>query len=313
MIQVSNSAPQIYALALKSNSCVYFKYRETHLLLRKMKNSYFFKILKIDLTEGKSFVEEYDKKIARLFLGGKGLGSYLLYQNTKKGFLPLSDENPLIIVTGPLTGTSAPTSGRFGIITKSPKTGIYLDTYCGGFFGKNLKYAGFDALIINGKHKTPTILLIENETVNFIPANYLLGKTTSEASLILKQKYAGFESIVIGPAGEKQNPLASIFNDTRCCGRGGAGAVMGFKNLKAVLIKGNKTIKVFNPDEFQRYVWVALRSLRMSSAIYRLHKMGTANILEIINASGALPVKNFQEGFWDKAEKLFGEKWESEI
>jgi aldehyde:ferredoxin oxidoreductase len=278
-----------------------------------MRNSYNFKILNIDLSEKKYFIEEYSEKIAKLLLGGKGLGTYLLYKNTKKGFSPLSPENPLIIVTGPLTGTSAPTSNRFGIITKSPKTNFYLDSYCGGFFGENVKYAGYDAIYIKGKAESPTILKILDEKIEFLPAEDLWGKDTFETNKYLKEKYPEFESIIIGPAGEKLNPISGIFSRTRCAGRGGSGTVMGSKNLKAVLVKGTKSVKVYNGEEFQKYVWIALRCLRMSSPAHRLKKEGTVNILELINASGGLPTRNFQEGQFENADKLFGEKWKNQI
>lgn len=278
-----------------------------------MKNSYNFKILNVDLSDKKYFIEEYSPKIAKLLLGGKGLGTYLLYKNTKKGFSPTSFENPLIIVTGPLTGTSAPTSGRFGIITKSPKTNFYLDSYCGGFFGENVKYAGYDAVYIKGKSEKPLILLIEDENINFLPAEDLWGKDTFSTTKYLKEKFKDFESIIIGPAGEKKNPLAGIFSRTRCAGRGGAGAVMGDKKLKAVLVKGTKGVRVYDSKEFQKYVWIALRSLRMSSSVHRLKKEGTVNILELINAAGGLPTQNFQKGEFEEADKLYGERWKKDI
>ena len=268
------------------------------------------KILYVDLTKQKIWTEQLNENIARLMLGGKGLGSWLLYKNLSPKCDPLSPDNELIFVTGPLTGTTAPTSSRFGVLTKSPATGTYLDAYCGGFFGQKIKYAGYDAIVVKGAAQKPTFIVIENENVKLEDASQIWGKTTFESTNYFTDKFGSdIKTVVIGPAGEKCIPIAGIFSDLRTLGRGGAGAVMGSKNLKAITVRGSGTIKLENKNEFDEAVWVAHRMLRMSSQVKRLTTDGTANILELINATGALPTRNFQSGEFNESEKLTGEYW----
>ncbi len=268
------------------------------------------KILYIDLTKQKFWTEELNEKLTRLMLGGKGLGTWLLYNELPAQCDPLSSDNELIFVTGPLTGTTAPTSSRFGIITKSPATGTYLDAYCGGFFGQKIKYAGYDAMVVKGAALKPSIIVIDDSDIRIEDASQIWGKTTLDSTNYLMDKYgADIKTVVIGPAGERKVPIAGIFSDLRTLGRGGAGAVMGSKNLKAITVRGSGSIQLENQDGFEEAVWVAHRMLRMSSQVKRLTTDGTANILELINATGALPTRNFQSGEFEESEKLTGEYW----
>jgi len=268
------------------------------------------KILYIDLTKNKFWTEKLNEKITRLLLGGKGLGTWLLYNELSVQCDPLSPDNELIFITGPLTGTTAPTSSRFGIVTKSPATGTYLDAYCGGFFGQKIKYAGYDAIVVKGAAQKPTTIMIDNSEIKIEDASQIWGKTTHDSTQYLSEKYgADIKTVVIGPAGERKVPIAGIFSDLRTLGRGGAGAVMGSKNLKAIAVRGSGTIKLENQNEFEEAVWLAHRMLRMSSQVKRLTTDGTANILELINATGALPTRNFQSGEFEESKKLTGEYW----
>ena len=207
----------------------------------------------------------------KLLLGGKGLGAYYLYKDSEPLVDPLSPENPFIFVVGPLTGTNAPTAGRFGVVTKSPATHTFLDSYCGGFFGQTMKFAGYDAIIIEGASRSPVTLVIDDDRIHLEDATELWGMTTLDSTARLKTKYAGFQTAVIGPGGERMCPIAGLFSDERTAGRGGAGAVLGSKKLKGVAIRGTGSVKVYNSAEFDEASWVAYRMLRMSNQINRMN------------------------------------------
>lgn len=272
--------------------------------------SYMNKILRIDLTTGKFTTEKLDEKIMPLVLGGKGLASLILYDELSPHTDALVPEVPLIFAVGPLTGTTAPTAGRLGIFTKSPATNTILDSYCGGFFGQTMKWAGYDAIVMTGKAEKSKALVIDNDKVRLDDANGLWGLGTMAATSELRKKYGDyFKTAVIGPAGERHAPIAGIFCDLRTAGRGGAGAVMGSKNLKGIVVRGTGSVTVHDPDLFQEMVWVANRMLRMSSQIKRMQDHGTANIVELINAAGGLPTRNFQSGQFEGHKELWGETW----
>ena len=274
---------------------------------------YMNKILRVDLTTETIKTETLDEKVMRLVLGGKGLASLILFNELAPRVNPLAPEVPLIFAVGPLTGTTAPTAGRLGVFTKSPATGTILDSYCGGFFGQTMKWAGYDAIVLTGKAKSPKVLVIDNDQVRLEEAGDLWGTGTMAATSKLTDKFGvDFKSAVIGQAGERLAPIAGIFCDLRTAGRGGAGAVMGSKNLKAVAVRGTGTVAVRDPGLFQEMVWVANRMLRMSSQIQRMKDHGTANIVELINAAGGLPTRNFQEGQFEGHQKLWGETWTEE-
>jgi len=150
------------------------------------KRGYMDKILYINLTDGSCKFSPLDEKAAYLLLGGKGLGLWILYKMTRAGINPLSPENLLIFATGPLTGTIAPTSSKLCIVTKSPATGTLLDSYCGGFFASELKFAGFDCIVISGRADEPSIIVIENESVDIKPAKHLWGLNTAETEAAIK-------------------------------------------------------------------------------------------------------------------------------
>jgi len=271
---------------------------------------YMNKLLKIDLTRQSVLSEKLDENVMQHFLGGKGLGTYLLYRGLKAHTAPLSPDNMLILAVGPLTGTNAPTSGRFCVMCKSPATGTISDAYCGGFFGSTLKYAGYDAIVISGAASSPIKIIIDNDNVSLEDASELSGEKVQQTNIALRKKYGeDIQSVVIGPAGERLSPISGMFSGVRTAGRGGVGAVMGSKKLKAIVVRGSKGVVVADREQFEEAVWIAHRALRMSSQIKRLKDIGTANIIKLVNAAGALPTRNFQLGQFDRTDDLSGEIW----
>jgi aldehyde:ferredoxin oxidoreductase len=265
------------------------------------------RILRVNLTTGFIETTPLPEEVIPLILGGKGLGAWLLYTEQAAAVDPLSAENHLIFHTGPLTGTTAPTAGRFGLTTKSPATGTYFDAYCGGYWGNMLKFAGYDALVITGAAQEPVMLVIEGNDVEICPAEGLWGSTISVATEKIKSKLGrDWQSLLIGPPGEALSNLAGIFNESRALARGGVGAVMGSKNLKAIAVRGRGGVRVHDKKQYERSLQLAFRAVRMSGPISMLRKEGTANILEVINVMGALPTRNFQQGQFEKSDEISG-------
>lgn len=269
--------------------------------------SYCDRILRVNLSTGSIRVTGLPLEEMPKILGGKGLGAWLLYAEQEPGIDPLSPDNHLIFHTGPLTGTTAPTAGRFGVTTRSPATGAYCDAYCGGYWGQMLKYAGYDAVVLTGAADTPMLLVIDDDRVSLQSAAGLWGLTVNETTEKIKEEFGDdWQSLVIGLPGEKQRNLAGIFNESRTLARGGVGAVMGSKGLKAIVIRGSGSVRVFDPDQFNRALQLGFRAVRMSSETTLLRQEGTANILEIVNVMGALPTRNFQSGSFNQADAVSG-------
>ncbi len=287
-----------------------------------MDNAFTGKVLEIDLTEKKIEVTDLNMEDAEMFIGGKGLGAKMLWDRTEAGTDPLGPDNPLMFVTGPLTGLSAPTSGRYCVVTKSPLTGIFNDSHCGGFFGPALKKAGYDVLVIVGKSDTPCTVVIKDDEVRIEDASDLWGKTTTETTLAMREKYEDDSLRVasIGPGGEKVVKYAMINIDTHDqkerggqAGRGGAGAVMGAKKLKAVAVKGTGTVGQARPDEFKKASKEAYRITREDDFIPNRTKYGTPIWINPMNEYGILPTKNFQHAVFDEADDISGETMEQDI
>ncbi len=264
------------------------------------------RVLHIDLSKGAIHTSPLPEAMP-LVLGGKGLGAWMLYHGQLARIDPLGPENQLILHTGPLTGTTAPTAGRFGVTTKSPATGTYFDAYCGGYWGQMLKYAGYDALVVTGVSETAVQIVVDNDRVEILPADHLWGTTISEATEQIWEQFGrDYQSLVIGPPGEAQRNVAGIFNESRALARGGVGAVMGAKKLKAIVVRGRQGVRVFDKKRYERALQLAFRAVRMSSETVLLSREGTANILEIIDVMGALPTRNFQRGQFADADQISG-------
>lgn len=265
------------------------------------------KILHVDLTEGSFREESIGDEVYRTFLGGKGLGTYLLLNNTKAGVDPLSEGNALIFAIGPATDTMVWGSSRYGVFTKSPLTGFYTESYAGGKVAEPISRTGYDAVVIRGASKKPVYLEISNGDVEFHDASHIWGKDTYEAEDIIRRevgvKDAGIA--VIGPAGENLVRFAVIENDHwRSIGRTGAGAVMGFKKIKGIAFHGNKEKRVANPDLLRKF-WEEMRNRgKDDPGAKKYREAGTLQIVPLTNKAGAFPTKYWSSGTYDKWQNL---------
>jgi aldehyde:ferredoxin oxidoreductase len=268
------------------------------------------KLLRVDLTKGEWKTEELDQNLAVKFIGGRGLGSKILSDEIDPKVDPFSPNNKLIMATGPLTGTSASAAGRYMVITKSPLTGTIACSNSGGHFGAELKFAGFDLIVFEGKAKEPVYLYVEDGKVEIRDAKALWGKTTHEATdQILSESDMDARVACIGPAGEKLVRYACIINDKhRAAGRSGVGAVMGSKNLKAVAVKGSGSVTIADKDAFRKATLDGLQKIKANAVTSEgLPAYGTCVLVNIINTSGIFPTRNFQQSVFEGAEKISGE------
>lgn len=268
-------------------------------------------IAEVDLKDQRIRIRNFDESFARQFIGGSGMGAYFLLLLTDPATPPLAPEAPLIYMTGPFMGTGIPTSGRHQIIAKSPLTGIFGESDAGGSFGFNLKRAGFDGLIITGKSKEPVILCLDDGEISFMDSRDLWGLDTYETERILKKRFDDKIAVsCIGPAGENCLPIAGIFHDgrhARAAGRCGLGAVMGSKNLKAVIARGSKNIQVADKERLIRSIIDQNALLKEKGAGLTLY--GTSGGMEAAERSGDLPIRNWKQGSWeDEAGSISGQK-----
>lgn len=274
-------------------------------------NGWMGKILRVNLSTRKIFHQKLDENLAKNFLGGRGLGVKVLYDELKPKTNPLSPENKLIFATGPVTGTRAPTSGRYCVVSKSPLTGTIFDSHSGGFWGPELKFAGYDAIIIEGRAEAPVYIWINNETVEICDASEVWGQETHMTTeKLVKETDSNAKVACIGPAGERQVLLAAIINDKhRAAGRGGLGAVMGSKNLKAVVVRGTGRVDVAGEEGFSEIFDESLMVIRKNPITDKsLPTLGTAVLVNLVNEHGMYPTRNFQEGVFEDAEGISGEK-----
>lgn len=264
------------------------------------------KILDVDLASAVVSEAELDRRLAEDYMGGKGFGAKILYDQLPPKCEPLSADNILVFATGPLTGTFAPSSGRFEVCTKSPATGLWLDSNCGGYFGPELKFAGYDMLIIRGKAAKPMLLVIDDNKFELKPAADLWGTDAIATHRRIKDSCGkDFKVACIGPAGEKGVLFAGIISEYRALGRGGAGAVMGSKNLKAIAVRGNGGIPLFDPDIFMKTCRESFNELANSPDTGGgRQKYGTNVILSLMDEVGLHPVRNFQKGKFEGAASV---------
>lgn len=268
-------------------------------------------ILDVNLSTGKISNLEIGEELKKNFLGGKGIAVKLLYDGLTPHTDALSEKNMLIFMTGPLTGTTAPSSGRFCCVSKSPLTNTVFDSHCGGYFGYELKRAGFDGIVIRGKSWSKLFLSIDNGEAQLLDAQEIWGKDTRETEAWANKKLGKKCRVLsIGRAGENLVRFASIIHEGhRALGRGGLGAVMGSKNLKAIAVRGEGKIPIYDIQKFREAARNCYELLaKHPSTGKKLKEYGTPNIVNTVNAVGLLPTRNFQTGFFEDADRISGEE-----
>jgi aldehyde:ferredoxin oxidoreductase len=275
---------------------------------------YMGKYLDVDLTTNKIKEEKLDYQEVKKWIGGKGLGAKILYDSLKPDINPLNPENILLLMTGPLSGTSVQTSGRWTIVTKSPHTGIFVDSHVGGKFGHRLKRSGFDYIMLKGKAVEPVYLEVTSENIDLHSAIVYWGKGNYETESLLQKKHDKSEVCSIGPAGENLVSFANIVTDrTHIAGRGGTGAVMGSKNLKAVVVNGTEKIEAKDPSKFKQLTRKFRKKVRENPGVKHRHEIGTVMWVKMSNDAGFLPTRNFQSGVFEDADQISGERMRDEF
>jgi aldehyde:ferredoxin oxidoreductase len=256
-------------------------------------------------------VEKLDMALAKKFIGGRGLATYLLSGEIDPGIDPLDSANRIIFATGPLTGSRAPAAGRYMVVTKSPLSGTIASSNSGGFWGPELKRAGFDLIIVEGKSEKPCYIYIKDGIVEIRNAEKYWGKLVSEVTDLLVEEAGDPKArvLAIGPAGEKLSMLASIMNDKyRAAGRSGVGAVMGSKNLKAIVVRGTGRMVPAEPEVAKEVLERARKKIQENDVTSKgLPTYGTSVLVNVINEIGIYPTNNFQKSYFEKAEKVSGE------
>jgi aldehyde:ferredoxin oxidoreductase len=268
------------------------------------------RVLRVDLTTGKTRVEPLDEDIAKKYVGGIGLGMRLWLNNSKPGIDPFSPENPLVLALGPISGTMFPTAGNgHAFVSKSPETFGVGEAVAHGTFGAEMKRAGYDAVILTGKAEKPVYLWIDDDSVQLLDAAHLMGKSPSETEDAIKDELGDYYVRVasIGLAGEKLSRIACILNEkTRAAGRTGLGAVMGSKNLKAIAVRGTRDILVAKPDEFMDMVKEFHERMK-GPATQKYRTLGTPENVLVHNALYCMPTRNYNNAHFENADKVSGE------
>lgn len=268
------------------------------------------RILRINLKEKTYNVEALDLHMAKKYLGGRGLGTKILLDEIDPMVDPLSPENKIVVVAGPLTGAPVPTGGRYMVVTKSPLTGTVASSNSGGHWGAEFKAAGYDVMILEGRADVPVYINIEDDRVEIRDASHLWGKLVTETTDLLKKECSDKAKVLcIGPAGEALSEIAAIMNDyDRAAGRSGVGAVMGSKNVKAVTVRGTGKIDIYDAEKLKAIGTEKIKMLREHGVTGQgLPAYGTAVLVNIINENGVFPTNNFQYSQFDKADDISGE------
>lgn len=268
------------------------------------------KIIRVNLSNGEIKKEDLSPELIE-YIGGTGFCARLLFDELKAGIDPMGPENKCIIATGPLSATMFSQGGRYMIAAKSPLTGVWGESHCGGYFGPEIKYSGYDMIILEGESEKPVYLVIKDDDVQLKNAEHLWGKLTDETTDIIRKEENLEEVACIGPGGENLVRFAAVITDkSRAAARSGIGAVWGKKKLKAVAVRGTKDITVFDVEKFRELCkdahWRYLEGPEAES-LEPLRKYGTPNLVEIENAIGRFPTRNHKMGVYDKVD-LIGSK-----
>jgi len=270
-------------------------------------NGYGGKILRVNLTTGKITKEQTPIDVARDFIGGRGFGAYFLYKEVPRGADPLGPDNKLIISSGPMSGLMIPGAGKCDFTTKSPLTGGYASASMGGHFTAEIKYAGLDSIILEGISSKPVFLFIDNDRVELRDASEYWGKGTIAAEKQFKEKFGEeFQVAVIGPGGENVVSYACINHDFgRQAGRGGVGAVMGVKKVKAIVIHGSKSIPVADVNAYRVAGKALYKACKDASFLQEWIRYGTTVVTSWCDEVGALPTRNFSAGSFEDGKGLY--------
>ena len=264
--------------------------------------------LNVDLSKGEIWKEEIPEETFRKYLGSRGIGVKMLWDTLKKGVDPLGEENPLIFGPGLLSGTMAPSSGRMTVTCKGPSTDLYLKTNVGGHFGAELKLAGYDMLVVKGASRNPVYLYIEGEKVELKGADDLWGRDVREVDTQLKRRHGDIQVAAIGQGGENLVMFASVMCSVyNAAGRGGAGAVMGSKKLKAIAVRGTGKAKIAEPEKYMETALDARAALSKDTNALGLYMYGTSGGVQGVNEIGAFPSYNFKTGYFKDAYKVSGQ------
>jgi len=275
----------------------------------KLVYGYSGKQLRISLDSGKVSVESINPQVLRKYIGGAGYGARILYDELQKGIDPLSKANKLIFATSPLSLNQIPGGGCVIVCFKSPLTNAWSESKCGSDFGPELKRAGYDAVIIEGRSENPVYIVINDEDIAIKPAEHLTGKSISEKIKMIREELGDQKISVmcIGPAGEKLVKIAVALSDQRAAGRCGVGAVMGSKNLMGIAVKGSKKVRVAQPERFKEAIKKAMKVVRKNEVAAGFKEHGTTGEMIANDAAGDWPTKNWQSNHWGKAEEIYNE------
>ena len=268
----------------------------------------FGRLLHVDLSSGRATYRDLDEARLRRCLGGVGLGAALLHEYAPQGVEPLSPANPLIFASAPLVGTRLTTTAKFAVVTKSPLTGFIAESLSSSHFALELKRLGIDALVITGQAASLSYLFIDDANVDVRPAAHLRHCTPTETQSSIRAELRCPAAWIasIGSAGENLVRFATISNEGRHAGRGGVGAVMGSKRLKAIAIRGNHETTVAEPEAVETIVR-SLRERSVSSVTDKYRRLGTIANLSVFNRVGSLPTRNFQAASFEQADAIAGE------
>lgn len=266
------------------------------------------RILRVNLSKKKVEVEEYNADFALKYIGGRGFAAKILFDELKPGIDPLGPENKLIVAAGPLTGLPGPSLGKLVIAAKSPLTGGYGDGNVGTMAAVQMRRAGFDALIIDGKAEKPVYIYVEEERGYILSADGLWGKTTFEAEKELKEVHGKDVGVLlIGPAGENMVRYATVVSqEGRAGGRPGMGAVMGSKKVKAIVFKGTKDIPLADPESYNKLAKEAYDDIKSRDYYGFWIRQGTMATIDWANENGVLPTYNFREGIFEFGNLING-------
>jgi aldehyde:ferredoxin oxidoreductase len=283
---------------------------------QRIEGGYHFRILWVDLTSGESRVVPFSEKFALKYVGGRGFGAKLLFDQLPNITDPLGPENIMVVAPGPLNGLYLPGSGKTHFVALAPLTGIYGDSNMGGNFGTELRQAGYDALVIEGRADKLSYLWIDEDEVAIVPAPELAGKGCLEAERAVKEKLQSEEVRVaaIGPGGENLVRFATINTDwSRNAGRCGMGAVLGSKNLKAIAVRGGKDLPVADVARLQVLTDHSLKELANHPLFEFWQQQGLMSVVDYLNSAGGLPTRNFQQNVFEHADQIDGFKMEKEF